>query len=258
MTVTRRNSTRIARIADAVAAELAVAVHRPEGSYIQTPLMYPSGSYSLVRIFEIARDRFQVSDMGSGYEEARLLGAENIYVRVAKGVAENSGVNFEAHTFFVLEVARDQLAGAVATIANCSLEAVQITSLHAAERKHEDSIDRLIDRLKDVQRRAPRRIQVIRDFQLVGASTTEWHFGASVIAASKQTLFEVVASHHQSVVNAVAKFGDISRLENAPARVSVVKNRAELGTKLSLLSQTSSIIEENAPSEVYDRVALAA
>ena len=73
-----------------------------------------------------------------------------------------------------------------------------------------------------------------------------------------RSLFETVAKHHQSVVNAVAKFGDIARLENASMRVSVVKHKADLGRKLGLLSQTSSVIEESKPDRTYERLVLAA
>jgi hypothetical protein len=84
--------------------------------------MYPSGTTVVVRI-EQGENKFFVSDFGLGFQEAELMGADLLYARHAHPIAETNGVRFDNQAFFILEASRDQLPGAVVTIANCSHEA---------------------------------------------------------------------------------------------------------------------------------------
>src|SRR4051794_21294640 len=110
---------KIKEVVDAVAREIVATDHRAAGSFIRTPLLYPGGATVVVRI-EQGDARFFVSDIGLGHQEAEMMGAGSMYAKPARVIAEEAGVRFDNQAFFVLETSRDQLPGAVVTIANCS------------------------------------------------------------------------------------------------------------------------------------------
>jgi hypothetical protein len=194
--------------------------------------------------------------MGLGYQEADMMGGSLIYSRYAGDVAQNANVGFDQHAFFVAEATEAQLAGVVVTIANCSQEAVNLTSYRLADRDHVERSDELYDRLvslftvKAVERKA----------HLIGSSTTDWEVDAIVKlpGIERPVVFEAVTNHKNSVASTTMKFQDIARLERPPARVSVVKDKRSLGTLLGVLSQTSSVIESSTSDDTYRQLAKAA
>jgi hypothetical protein len=114
------------------AARELVSVEFHNGSaFIRTPILYPSGSTVVVRVDDNGKSYF-VSDFGMGYQEADLMEASLIYGRHARTIAEMAGIRFDSEAFFVIEVSREQLAGAIATIANCSQEAVALAATSVA------------------------------------------------------------------------------------------------------------------------------
>jgi hypothetical protein len=235
---------------DGVAVE---GLHRIGGSYIRTPVMYPSGSSVVVRI-EQGSDRFFVSDVGLGQQEADLMGAGPMYSKHARAIAELAGVRFDNQAFFVLEASRDQPAGAVATIANCSQEAAMRASDALAEKTFEDKKLRLYERLVSI---FDPKI-VTKNVDIIGASTQKWNVAAIVKIGSRATIFEPVTKHPNSVASASMKFGNIKLIEGAPQRVAVVPDLSELGTLLTVLQRSASVIEDNAPTDRIVTLAKAA
>ena len=235
---------------DSVARQLVSVSHDAGRSFISTPLMYPSGSSVVIRIEDAGRD-FLVTDFGSGYEEASMLGAANIYARHAKGIAEHAGVGFDSHSFFLLRVSREQLAGAVAAVANCSQEAVNVAAYKIAEHKRKDASEVLYKRLVAVF--APPK--VAKDVPIIGQSNTEWHVAAMVRGEHQTAIFEPVTAHHTSIFAASTKFHDIAAIEAAPARIAVVRKKADLKTYLAVLSQAATVIERDAPDNAYQSLA---
>jgi hypothetical protein len=232
--------------------ELVTAEYRVDGAYVSTPLLYPSGASVVVRISQLAEDNFYVTDFGSGYVEAEMMGASVVYSRHANDVAQAAGVSFDHHAFFALKVSGQQLAGAVSTVANCSLEAVALAAYKLADRKIAEAGQQLYDRLVTIFE--PR--QVAKDASIYGASSTRWHVAALVTGNdNKPTIFEPVSKFHVSVVNAAAKFNDLARLDNPPNRVAVVRDKAQFGTYLGILSQAANVVELNVSDTVYRRLA---
>lgn len=236
-------------VRDAV-AQLVALEHDRNGTYVRTPLQYADGSFVVVRV-DHGGGEFLVSDFGMGLEAARMIGAEATYKRVARSISEASGVGFDSQAFFVLTVADDQLTGAIAAVANCSQEAVNVTTLKMSERATRDDNEALFDRLSTIFRPS----DIARDAHIVGASSTQWHITSLVTVEGRKIAFEAVSKYPISVVNAAAKFGDIARLENAPSRVSVVSSKKALGTYLGVLSYSSNVIERTAEDRIYHRIA---
>jgi hypothetical protein len=235
------------------ARELVTVAHDRRGAFLKMPLIYPSGAGVVVRV-EPAGDQYFVSDMGTGHEEADLMGGSFIYNHVARPIAEQAGVGFDQYAFFVLKAGFDQLPGAVATIANCAHEAVIATSYRLAEKKFDESEERLYERLAHIF--TPKLVQKAPMF--LGASTTAWRLTALVRSPGRQSLFEIVSKHPTSIATAATKFHDIARLESPPIRVAVVKKKELFGTYLGVLSQAANVVEEDISDAAIKRLANAA
>jgi hypothetical protein len=244
-----------AKLVDSVARELVSARHRPDGSLINTPLLYPNGSTVVVKVHE-AGQRYFVSDMGLGYQEADMMGAGTIYSRHARIVAENAGVRFDNQAFFILEASRDQLPSAIVTVANCSQEAVIIAAFRLSERRSLDDAERLYERLVGVFTRT----RVVKDAEIPGYSSTKWPITTLVRpdGGRRVSVFEPVRNHHTSIAHVTMKFQDLKALEQPPNRIAVVHRKAEFGTWLGVITQSASVIDADVPDETYARLARAA
>lgn len=220
--------------------EIVSAKHRPEGSYVSLPLLYPSGSTAVVRISG-GPNKYFVTDFGMGFIECELMGIEKVYLRQAKTIGERSGVGFDEHAFFAMEVNADRLAGAIITIANCSVEAVTLTSLKSAEKSSVDSAIFMLEKLDRIFGAE----RVLKHTKILGASNHEWRFAATVSSSVSSTVFEFATNHSVSVANVSMKMNDVARLDVAPKRVVMVEKKKDMGTYLGILSHTASVIEQN-------------
>ena len=245
-----------AKVIDSVARELVSVDHRVDGSFITTPLIYPSGAKVLVRIEPASKSEFFVSDYGLGNTECDMMGATLQYRRHAPQIADAAGVGFDHHAFFVAKVSRDQLSGAAATIANCSLEAVSVAALKLSEKKYTDDAEELHRRLVSIFTET----LVSKNVPFTGASQTKWNV-ANVVRTSARnasehiTIFEPVTIHHASIATAVTKFHDIARLDHPPRRVAVVRKKAEFGTYLSVLSQAADVVARDVSDSTFEKLA---
>jgi hypothetical protein len=262
MTVTESRGTKFSELIESVARQLVATEHDPNGSFIRTPLLYPSGSTVVVRVAQ-GDGRYFVSDWGLGYQESDMQGAALFYLRHARPIAEAAGVGFDNQAFFIMEASREQLAGAVVTIANCSQEATTQAAYALAEKTFEDSKERLYERLVKVFEKTagPTNKVVRKNVKVIGHSSTEWPIATIVRlpGSRNQTIFEPVTKHHNSVASASMKFRDIALLgKNSPARVAVVHNKQEFGTYLQVLSQSANVIDDDVADSTIIRLAKAA
>lgn len=249
----RNDSEEFRKAVNEVAKQLVSTEHRQGMSFVSVPLTYPSGAGVVVRVADAYPDFF-VSDYGVGFEEAEMMGGSTIFSRQAPNIAKNSGVGYDQRAFFVMKASRDQLPGAIVAVANCSLEAVTMTAFKLAEKKHAEDAEFLYNKLVSVFDKSA----VARDVPILGHSNTEWHVSTFVKRSGRSAIFEPVSKHHTSVFAAATKFHDISLNKNAPRLVSVVKSKADFDTYLGILSQSSSVIETGASSDVFRRIAEAA
>jgi hypothetical protein len=244
-----------ARLVDSVARQIVTTQHRPDGSFINTPLVYPNGSTVVVKIHQ-SGERYFVTDMGLGYQEADLMGASNIYSRHARLIAEAAGIKFDHQAFFVIEATREQLSGAVVTVANCSQEAVIVTAYRLSERRDADEAERLYERLI----RVFSTNRVSKDAEVIGHSSTKWPV-TTLVRPEKRgrvTVFEPVRKHHGSIAHVNMKFSDLRALEKPPNCVAVVQRKAEFGTWLGVLTLSANVIDDDVPNETFVRLAEAA
>lgn len=226
------------------------AAHAPEGSYVTTPLLYPSGSAVVVRVSG-GGDRFFVTDFGLGRTEAEMMGADRVFTRNGQLVATAAGVSFDHNEFFVIEVPRDRIAGAIMAVANCSHEAVAMTAFRISERASAGAAEHLVERLES----AFGGDAVKRDDKVIGASNHEWEFSASVTIGGRRSVFEVANKHPNSVAAVATKMGDVARVEHAPRRIVMVPRKADFGTYLGVLAHTANVVEEKIGIEQIRRLA---
>jgi hypothetical protein len=229
----------LSAIAEQVARELATSVETPGGCFIQTPLLYPSGTSVVVRI-DGAGDRFFVSDNGMGYEEANGLNEAARFGSVARSLIAGSEIGFDSRFLYAADATNDELVGVVAAVANVSQRAViEVTLRHEAKKVDSDR-KTLIDRLEHAFG-VPR---VAKDISIRGASNVEWEVTARVETRDNiVSIFDYVKRHKNSVSSTVAMFHDIARLETPPRRIVTVRDMTEMGFFVGLLSQAANVIE---------------
>lgn len=248
MTAVRKETA--SGIAELVARELATSEGGATSAFVNTPLLYPSGASVVVRL-DMVGATFFVTDFGMGFQEAEMMGAPRTYRHHAPVIARRSGIAFDHQAFFVAEATREQLVGAVTAVANCSQEAAVLTAHRIAEEKADNAIELLQDRL--VSLFTPNA--VAKDVEIIGASATPWRVAASVSVGGQTSLFDVVSPHPTSVAAAVTKFVDIAELPIPPRRVAVVRDRSKLGTRLTVLQRTATVMELSSPDNVVRQLA---
>jgi len=240
----------LARVADEVAREIISTEHIGSASLVKTPIMYPSGASVVIQITK-HQERYFVTDMGMGHQEAEMIGASTFYSRHGKDLAAHFGIRFDNQAFFVTEASRDQLAGAATIVANCSAEATALSAYRAADRRFAEDADTLYKRLTRIFTKP----KVDRDVDYVGSSSHHWRVAAVVSLDTRKAIFEPVSNHHASVVTASAKVHDIARLESPPARIAVVRDKHDMGDFFNVLAQSATVIEQKDPDDTIRRVA---
>ncbi|MGE5562219.1 MAG: hypothetical protein ACM3ZV_02810 [Bacillota bacterium] len=233
------------------AAQLVSVRHDVSGSFVTTPLMYPSGGAVVVWIDRLP-PYFRVSDYSLGARECEIMGADRRqFHHHAEPVAEATGVELGKDGTFQVFVSEGQLQGAIKAIASASQEVAQKFANRVQRRQLADVKQVLMHRLQ----RHFGKHAVDRDIEFQGASTTAWQIDARVTRGDHIALFETVTPWFPSVASTLAKFGDIRLLEDAPARNAVLSQKEGFGSWLTALSQNGNVIQASAEDTVYERAA---
>jgi hypothetical protein len=233
----------------AAVSQLVTHTFESGAAYVTTPLIYASGGCVVVRV-EMAADGYLVTDFGAGYEEAQHLNGGQIYRKIASAVAEACGVGFDSFAFFALKVGHSQLSGAIATVANCTQEAVSRTSEKLSEAKSSDESAILYERLSQVFEAK----YIAKNVEFLGVSNNTWQVSSLVTIDGRKVAFEPVLPSLRSVASVSLKFGDIASIDNAPGTVAVVSQKRAFGTRLSLLSRNARVVEKSASDDVFQRL----
>jgi hypothetical protein len=217
--------TDFAELAEQVARGLGKADLLDGRAFIRTPVLFPSGATVVVVMEDEGGGWYRLSDLGQGRDETEVLGVAGAYRHQAQEVARLSGLTLEGNALVLPGVLAAQLVAGTMPVANAAARALERASLRAASRPREDTIEKLVSRLVTVFSKA----QVKRGEDVRGASTHAWQVDAVVTTGDHLAVFDVVTSHPASIVWARAKFHDFARLEAPPARVAVVRRKADLG-----------------------------
>jgi hypothetical protein len=204
--------------------------------FISTPVMYPSGAHAVVRV-DGMNDRWFVSDDGYGAQEADMMGASSTFRRIAKTVADRSGVGFDQRFLFVVEATRAELPGAVAIVANASAEAVRRTAIRQEEIRYAVSRE-TFDRKVDI---AFRGQTIVRQPEISGSSGHAWEFSAGIERQGNIIyLLDLVRPRPNAVYASVSKFTDVlikgTELRGAAVLADIERTEPQL---VSLLSRAA-------------------
>lgn len=236
-------------IATEVARQLAHVHQHTDGVFISLPLLYSSGAHVVVRVSVGSEGNFAVSDMGGGYQEASLTGADAHYVRAANAVAAKAGIRSDGRVLSDSDIARDQLVAAVTVVGNCSLEAWSLAEHRNRERKRQDSANEFFLRMFKIVKSKQPFAKVERNVSVRGNSQSEWDFDVEIKVKDERSLFEFVSPHPQSVAFATTKCSDVGRIADPPTLVCVVDDRKALGARLGWLLPVANVIESTATPE---------
>lgn len=122
-----------------IAAELSAGLSSVEvfggRAYIRTPLLLPSGSSVVVVVEQEDKDRFRITDLGQGFDEAETLGFGRVYRRQAEEVAKLHGLVTTHGEIRLGDLAREELVGASMALASAVLRAFERAMIRAADRR---------------------------------------------------------------------------------------------------------------------------
>jgi hypothetical protein len=244
-------------LGDAVAAaleKLLTAAVFDRGVYVTLPIRYPSGASVVLQITEVG-DRCFVTDYGMGYVEADMLGATNFFERRARTLAEATGIHYDGQSFFIAEVGKDRLAGAMVVVADCSQKAANQAAMSTAKKDEAAATDEAFEKIASVFGRQA----VARDVPFKGASSHQWSVAFMVTLPSRdKAVFEAPTNHGQSISSTAVKFVDIGRLDSPPPRIAVVRSKIEMGDYLGVLAPISTAVLEISEGSRRFQMAIAA
>jgi len=238
-------------IADGIARGLSYARTAGSSAYVTTPVMYPSGSWVVVRLDE-ADGGFFVSDDGLGALAADMMSALPTFNKVAGTVAQRFGVEFDQRAFFVVKVTEAQLVGAVATIANSSAHAVEQTIFALDQAKAKRSRVIFEDRLRVAFGK-----NVRLGASLQGASRS-WDIDGLVLRPDgSRAAFEFVSPVFSAVASTHMKFSDIRHadLETHTTAVLADYGKTEASLRAVLGSAADHVIAADVSPEAYQQAA---
>ena len=239
-----------AREAAEEVARVLVSTRSSEGTaFITTPVTYPSGAHSLVRI-DGMNDRWFVSDDGYGAQEADMMGASTTFKRVARAVADRTGIGFDQKFLFVVEASREELAGAVVAVANASTEAVRRTAMRVEEMHYASSRALFDERIEATFRGST----IVKQPEVLGASGRTWEFSAGIEREGNIIyLLDLVRPRPPAVYATISKFTDVGPVQKERRGAAILTDYDKTDPHLvSLLSRVVGVaLPAGAPEAVW-------
>ena len=221
--------------------------HALAGSLVTMPVMYPSGA-SVVLEVAVHGDRCFVSDMGTAFEEAEMMGTSRYFKSEAARIAVGYGIRFDGRLMFVAEVPIDNVHGAMVVVANASGDAARAASNKQSERHEHDAKELLYERLVSVYQNR----HVAKDAEAIGQSNHKWKISVLVRDRASTLMFEPVSGYYITAVGTAAKFHDFAALECPPTRIAVIKSREDIGDFFGLVAGASSkVVHASEPDSTF-------
>lgn len=240
------------RIDEAIAKLICAS---PDGDRIRIamPVLYPSGSGSAVEVM-LNGDKCFVSDFGFGQLEAEMQGADNFYDDCAQKSAQRFGVRFDGANVFAMWASIGRLEGAIAAVANASVQAATMATLKATEQKEKHINNELFDKMREIFGAHA----VTKNQEVIGRDLKWKAHNVVSLPDQKRAIFEFVSENQNSIANKFMMFSDLSKAENGYSLNSVVKNITLFKEKKAMLADVSNVIEFSASGDIFSRYAKAA
>ena len=239
------DQTPISELTGAIVPSLVSFKSWGDASFINMPLVYPSGAFVTVRLTHVPRG-VRVSDAGFAYREIESFGAGRSFSNTAKSVTEEYDLSLGKRAIFV-DAPEHEVERAILDVSAAShAVATRIVSRVSAETEEtiSDELHERLDRLFSNTR---------YEETIAGASSTEWEVSAITGLESDLAVFQIVTNYPVAVFRTSTAFHDISARDNAPRLISVVKSKSEMGKNYSILAQAGRVIEVGQPDDVFQR-----
>jgi hypothetical protein len=239
------------RLKQAVARLMTVRVDG-ERARLTVPVLYPSGSGCAVEIMT-SGDKCFVSDLGFGHMEAEMQGADAYYGVCAKSASERFGVGFDGLSVFTTWASFDKIEGAIAGVANASVQAAATAIFRAVEEKDKQKNTELFERVKEIFG-AP---SVARSADLKGRDAVWQAHNIVLLSDHRRAVFEFVSENTNSISSKFLMFSDLSKRKDEFSLNSVVRSVEKLGRKGAMLADVSNILSVSDPAAEFIRYAKA-
>ena len=239
-------------LADRISADLVRVRHTGLSSYINLPLLHPSGSHVTVKL-DPAPGGVRVSDAGFAYREIERLGGERSFSRAARGFAHELQVEAGSRTLFVV-VPPDQVSAAVMDVGLASWRTAEKVCTKLLSDNEEEVADILRQRLDAVF--GADRVRSAQEIS--GSSTWKWKVSAVVDAGDSLAIFQAISPAGQSINKASTAFFDFAGLDAPPKLIGVVSAKQQFGPRLGIITRIGAqILEAGEPDDAYKRKAAA-
>ncbi len=216
-----------------------------EFTFVNLPIFMPSGAPATVRVWA-HKDGFEIDDGGFAYRELEALGFERSFPSEAAKAADAEELQKDRRRIWVVAPG-SELTRAICDVALASRNVVAAVYDRMIDAEAAEIEDYLQERLFSIFGAD----NVKPNDTVAGASTKEWEFSGVVHLESGLIVFQAVSNHANSVNKASTAFHDLRELPKPPQRVAVVKDKAQLGPSLNLLSQAGKVIQGDQSDEVY-------
>lgn len=208
---------------------------------VPTTTLFPSGELISLTVVPTRSGRFRVSDDGLGRTAVLDEGVHHMRPgdrKRAEAIADFSGLRFEGEAFVADDVSADNLASAMALVA----EASRSWAAQMLDRSTRNRERALFEVVKDKLERAYSTPMVHSKIAVLGASSSQYDFDFGVkLNSGRFALFEIISPAPPSVAFAHTKFSDVQRAQPDWPREAVVEDlNAWPSESLALISQVTS------------------
>ena len=248
MSENERIKTDVMDAVDDAVRDLVCVKRWGDTAYVTLPIIGPDGSSVTVRIVPAAGG-FRVDDAGFAYHDLERVGAERSFGKVSTSIADVYGLDVTKRSLLAT-VTQEELSRAICDVGIASWT---VTNKVYERISHDET--EIEEFLKPRLEKIFGANKIDSANKITGSSTREWEVSAIVHLDSRTAIFQAVGMHSNSVFRTSAAFHDLRVLPNAPTLISVVKDRAGMGTNLSILAQAGRVIQGDQPDEVYLRAA---
>lgn len=232
-------------LVDAIASDLVRVKHTGLSSYINLPLVYPSGSSITVKV-DAVEHGVRISDAGFCFREIERLGGERSFKRTANTFAHECQIEVGSRTIFV-DVPPEQAASAVSDVGLVSWRVADKICSKILTDNEEEVADILRQRLDSIF--GHNRVRSQKDIS--GSSSWKWQVSAIVETDSTTAVFQAVSPSGQSINKASTAFFDLAGLDAPPRLIAVVTDRKSFGARLGILSRVGMILEAGDSDQNY-------
>lgn len=235
--------------AERAAAELVSVSHWGDSSYVNLPMIMPSGTPATVRVSSTG-SAFRVDDGGFAYREAEAVGAERAFGRAGAKFAQAEGLTVGKRAI------RTDASASDLQRAICDVAAASYSTAHDIYRRiTEEGLDEIQDYLRERLEAAFAGARIESEQTLKGASTHDWTVSNVIYLPNRVVVFQAVGNHAYSVYRASTAFHDLAELPAPPQCVAVVKDLQTLGANLNVLAQAGRVIQGDQTDDAYRRAA---